>query len=95
MDWLRKHRPSRFPLQRLSSISGSNDIACISKIYTISILLIIIEISKVNMCFFFLQYIYLHSHASETPLEPSLLFYKRTGMYFNSIQLSLFFQTKC
>jgi hypothetical protein len=59
MDWLRKHRPTRFPLQRLSIISGSNDIAstCMSKIYTIFILLIIIEISKVkvNMRFFFLS----------------------------------------
>jgi hypothetical protein len=34
MDWLRKHRPTRFLLQRLSTISGSNDIACMSKIYT-------------------------------------------------------------
>jgi hypothetical protein len=57
MDWLRKHRPSRFPLQQLSTISGSNDIACMSKIYTIFILLIIIEIPKVkvNMRFCFLS----------------------------------------
>jgi hypothetical protein len=55
MDWLRKHRPTRFPLQRLSAISGSNDVACRSKIYTIFILLMIIEIpkAKVNMRFLF------------------------------------------
>jgi hypothetical protein len=61
MDWLCKHRPSRFQLQRLSNISRSNDIACMSKIYTIFILLIIIEIPKVkvNMRLFFLS-VYVH-----------------------------------